>query len=84
MVIQGTRISSAGCFFPLAQNQDLSRLFGTRHRAAIGLSEEADALLIIVSEERGDVSIVYRGKLYKDLSGEVFLQKAKEIIKLKE
>lgn len=84
MIMQGGRISSAGCFFPLAQNQDLNRIFGTRHRAAIGLSEETDALIIIVSEERRDLSLVYRGKLYKDLSQEVLISKTKEIFKLKE
>ncbi len=84
MIMQGGRISSAGCFFPLAQNQDLNRMFGTRHRAAIGLSEETDALIIIVSEERRDLSLVYRGKLYKDLSQEILISKTKEIFKLKE
>ncbi|PIP19813.1 MAG: TIGR00159 family protein [Candidatus Omnitrophica bacterium CG08_land_8_20_14_0_20_41_16] len=83
MIIQGGRISSTGCFFPLAQNQDLSRIFGTRHRAAIGLSEETDAIIIVVSEERSDISLVYRGKLYKDLSQEALFLKAKEIFKLK-
>jgi len=84
MIIQNGRVSSAGCFFPLAQNQDLNRIFGTRHRAAIGLSEETDALIVIVSEERRDISLVYRGKLYKDLSAEALFLKAKEIFKLKE
>jgi diadenylate cyclase len=84
MILQNGRILSAGCFFPLAQNQDLSRIFGTRHRAAIGLSEETDALIIVVSEERRDISLVYRGKLYKDLSQEGLFLKAKEIFRLKE
>jgi len=84
MIMQDGRILSAGCFFPLAQNQDLSRIFGTRHRAAIGLSEETDALIIVVSEERRDISLVYRGKLYRDLSQEGLFLKAKEIFKLKE
>lgn len=80
LIIQHGRIVAAGCFFPLTQNQDLSRIFGTRHRAALGLSEETDALIIIVSEERQDVSLVYRGKLYKDLSREEILSKIKEIM----
>ncbi|MDD3087206.1 MAG: diadenylate cyclase CdaA [Candidatus Omnitrophica bacterium] len=84
MIIQNGRILSAGCFFPLAQNQDLNRIFGTRHRAALGLSEEADALIIVVSEERRDISLVYHGKLYKDLSQEGLFTKTKEIFKLKE
>ncbi|MFA5287314.1 MAG: diadenylate cyclase CdaA [Candidatus Omnitrophota bacterium] len=84
MIMQSGRISSAGCFFPLAQNQDLNRIFGTRHRAAIGLSEETDALIIIVSEERSDISLVYRGKLYKDLGQVDLILKVKEIFKIKE
>jgi len=84
MIIQNGRISSVGCFFPLAQNQGLSRIFGTRHRAAIGLSEETDALIVVISEERRDISLVYRSKLDKDLSQEALFLKAKEIFKLKE
>ena len=83
LIIQNGRITAAGCIFPLTQNQDLSRIYGTRHRAALGLSEETDALIIIVSEERQDMSLVYQGKLYKDLSREDMLSKIKEIIKLK-
>jgi diadenylate cyclase len=74
---------AAGCLFPINQSQDLSRIFGTRHRAALGLSEETDALVIIVSEERQDMSLVYRGRLYKDLSSEEMFSKIKEIIKIK-
>jgi diadenylate cyclase len=83
LVIHQGRIAAAGCLFPLNQNQELSRMFGTRHRAALGLSEESDALIIIVSEERQDISLVYRGKLYKDLSCEELFSKVKEIIQLK-
>jgi diadenylate cyclase len=82
LVVQNGRLVAAGCLFPLNQDQDLSRVFGTRHRAALGLSEETDAIIIIVSEERKDVSLVYRGKLYKDLSPEELFLKIKEIIKL--
>jgi len=82
LVIRNARIVAAGCLFPLTQNQDLSRIFGTRHRAALGLSEESDAIIIIISEERRDLSLVYREKLYKDLSQEELLFKIKEIIKL--
>jgi diadenylate cyclase len=83
LIIQQGRIAASGCIFPLSQNQDLSRVFGTRHRAALGLSEETDAISIIVSEERRDVSLVYRGKLYKDLSREQVMSRAKEIMKMK-
>ncbi len=83
VVVQHGRIMAAGCLFPLTQNPDLSRIFGTRHRAALGLSEETDAISVIVSEERQDVSLVYRGKLDKDLSREDLIFKIKEIIKIK-
>ena len=84
IIIQNGRIASAGSLFPLSQNQDLSRVFGTRHRAALGLTEETDAIVIIVSEERSDMSLVYRGRLYKDLSREELISKTKEFIKLKD
>ena len=83
LIIQQGRILAAGCLFPLTQNQDLSRVFGTRHRAALGLSEETDAVIIIVSEERHDISLVYRGRLYRDLGREELITRIKEIIKLK-
>ncbi|MFH1889074.1 MAG: diadenylate cyclase CdaA [Candidatus Omnitrophota bacterium] len=84
LIIQHGRVVAAGCIFPLTENHDLSRRYGTRHRAALGLSEETDAIVIIVSEERQDISLVYRGKIYKDLTREDMLLKIKEIIKLKE
>jgi diadenylate cyclase len=83
LIIQDGRIAAAGCLFPLTDNQELSRIFGTRHRAALGLSEETDAIIIIVSEERQDISLVYRGRLYKDLSKDDIIFKIKEIIKSK-
>lgn len=83
LVVQQGRVAAAGCLFPLTQNQDLSRIFGTRHRAALGLSEETDAIIIVISEERQDMSLVYRGRLYRDLGREDMLSRIKEIIKLK-
>lgn len=83
LVIQRGRIAAAACIFPLTDNQELSRVFGTRHRAALGLSEETDAILIIVSEERRDISMIYRKKFYKDLGSEELGSKIKELIKAK-
>ncbi len=83
MIIQHNRIVSAGALFPLAQRLDIDRIFGTRHRAALGLSEETDALIIVVSEERQDISFVYQGRLYNNLSHEDIFLKAKEIIKVR-
>jgi diadenylate cyclase len=82
LIIQNGRVVAAGCLFPLTQSQELSRVFGTRHRAALGLSEETDAIILIVSEERRDISLVHRGRMLKDMSREEMLLKAKEIIKV--
>lgn len=84
LIIQNDRIAAAGSIFPLTQNQDLSRIFGTRHRAALGLSEETDAIIIVVSEERHDVSLVYKSKLYRDLGKEELFVKIKEVTKVSE
>ena len=63
VILKGDRISFAACIFPLTQRQDLNKSLGTRHRAAIGLSEETDAVVVIVSEETGAVSYAYKGQL---------------------
>lgn len=68
IVIEGSRIIAAGCLFPLTQNPHVSKTLGTRHRAAMGLSEETDAVLVVVSEETGAMSISVGGKLIKDIS----------------
>ena len=70
VIIRGNRIVAAGCVFPLSQKTDLHRDLGTRHRAAIGLSEETDAIVIVVSEETGTISVSYRGRLSRGLDGE--------------
>ena len=81
LIIQHGKVVAAGCIFPLTSNQDLSRIFGTRHRAALGLSEETDAIIIVVSEERQDITLVYQSKMYKDLSKEELFAKIKDIYK---
>ena len=74
MVIRNNRITAAGCILPLTQN-DLSRELGTRHRAAVGMSEASDALIIVVSEETGAVSVAQNGKLQRSMtSGELLEQ----------
>ncbi len=70
VVIEGDRIASAGSLFPLSQNQTLPRTLGTRHRAAIGLTEESDAVCVVVSEETGAISVSVYGKLTRDLDEE--------------
>lgn len=61
-IIQADRISAAGCFLPLSRNLQLGRTLGTRHRAALGLSEETDAVVVVVSEETGAVSLAVEGR----------------------
>lgn len=68
VVIRGTTLVAAGCIFPLTQNTDQGRSLGTRHRAGLGLSEETDAVVIIVSEESGTVSLAYRGHLIRGVA----------------
>lgn len=68
-IIQGSRVVSAGCLFPLQQSDGTYRRYGTRHRAAIGLSEVSDAVVLIVSEERGSMRIALAGRLGPDLNG---------------
>jgi diadenylate cyclase len=70
VIIKGDRITHAACIFPLTQRQDLSKSLGTRHRAAIGLSEETDALVVVVSEETGSISYAQRGQLNRGVSVE--------------
>ncbi len=70
VIISGSRILAAGCLFPLCQRPELSRGLGTRHRAAMGLTEEIDAIAIVVSEETGTVSISTRGRLSRDFDEE--------------
>lgn len=66
VIIQREKITRAGCILPLSQNPDISKSFGTRHRAALGLSEQCDALVLVVSEETGKISIVHEGKITYD------------------
>jgi diadenylate cyclase len=70
IIIQGDRIAFAACIFPLTQRQDLNKSLGTRHRAAIGLTEETDAVVVAVSEETGAISYSYRGHLVRGVTAE--------------
>jgi diadenylate cyclase len=68
VIIKGDRIAYAACIFPLTQRQDLNKSLGTRHRAAIGLSEETDAVVVVVSEETGAISHAFKGQLVRGVS----------------
>jgi diadenylate cyclase len=68
VIIKGDRIAFAACIFPLTQRQDLNPSLGTRHRAAIGLSEETDAVVVVLSEETGSISYAYKGQLVRGIT----------------
>lgn len=70
IVIRGKRLIAAGCLLPLTDNHSLSSELGTRHRAAIGLSEQCDALVVVVSEETGIVSVCEEGRIVRSLDSE--------------
>lgn len=79
-IIQGDRLAAAGCIFPLSQREDLDRNLGLRHRAALGISEESDAVAIVVSEETGQVSICCNGSLERNLTREAFRQHLENLL----
>lgn len=68
VIIAGERVQTAGCIFPVTQRQNLSRQLGLRHRAALGLSEESDALIVVLSEERGEISLCVEGDVQRPLT----------------
>jgi diadenylate cyclase len=68
VIIKGDRIAYAACIFPLTQRVDLNKSLGTRHRAAIGLTEETDAVVVVVSEENGKISHAYKGQLVRGVT----------------
>ncbi len=67
IIIKGGRIMYAQCVFPLSSNRELTRALGTRHRAALGVTEETDALVVVVSEETAGISIVYKGNIKRNI-----------------
>lgn len=69
-IIRGNRLYAAGCLLPLTEKRGLSKELGTRHRAAIGISEQTDALILVVSEETGTISVAENGRLMRHLNGE--------------
>ena len=80
MVIQNNRIVAAGCLLPLSEQTDIKKSFGTRHRAALGMSEQSDVVILVVSEETGAISIAYDGKIYYDISPVEVTQKLNKLL----
>src|SRR5690606_38142582 len=67
VIVRGDRIVAAGCFLPLTELRDLDSQIGTRHRAALGISEQSDAVTVVVCEETGGIAIAHGGKLIRQL-----------------
>ncbi|MDR2701163.1 MAG: diadenylate cyclase CdaA [Spirochaetaceae bacterium] len=80
IVLHGGRIAAAGCLLPLSEQQNIQKSFGTRHRAALGMSEHSDAVILIVSEETGAISLAHESKLLYDLSPLEVQRKLKELL----
>lgn len=80
MVLSGERIVAAACIFPLTQREDLDRNLGLRHRAGLGLGEESDAIILVVSEETGQVSICHAGRIERNLGVEKFRLRLSELL----
>ena len=78
VVIKGERVLSAGCFLPLSQEVDIAKELGTRHRAAIGITEESDVLAIVVSEETGIISTVDHGKIKRYMTPDKLFEQIKQ------
>jgi diadenylate cyclase len=81
VIIQGDRVAAAACFLPLSMNPVLSTQLGTRHRAAIGITEETDAISIIVSEETGSISLAVAGTIERDLTVEQLRARMSELLR---
>jgi diadenylate cyclase len=80
IIIHNNHIAAAGCFLPLSEQTNIKKSFGTRHRAALGISEQSDVVTLVVSEESGAMSLVFDGKLYYDLSTIEITRKLKELL----
>jgi diadenylate cyclase len=80
MVIQNGRIVAAGCVLPLSEQQEILASFGTRHRASLGMSEQSDAVVLVVSEETGALSLAFDSKLFYDLSTIEVTRKLNELL----
>lgn len=80
VIIEGSRVAAAGCFLPLSLNPMISKQLGTRHRAAIGITEDSDALVVLVSEETGSISVASAGTIDMNLTPEELGDRLSEMI----
>jgi diadenylate cyclase len=80
VIVQEDRIAAAACFLPLTVNPRVSRELGTRHRAAIGLTEENDAVAIVVSEERGQIALAMNGRIDRALTSDQLRERLRTFV----
>ena len=80
VIIRGGRIAAAACIFPVSQRETLDRSLGLRHRAGLGITEESDAIAVVVSEETGGISICHRRRIERNFTPETFRQRLGEIL----
>ncbi len=80
VIIQNDRIAAAACIFPVSQRSDLERNLGLRHRAALGITEESDAIAIVVSEETGVVSLAARGRIERNFDPDTFKKRLHQLL----
>ena len=80
VIIQQNLLQTASCVLPLTENKNISQSLGTRHRAALGITEEYDCIALVVSEETGGVSIAYKGEFFLNLSRQKFIHNINEIL----
>ena len=84
LIIRGDRVAAAACILPLTERTDLDRSLGLRHRSALGLTDETDAIVIIVSEETGAVSLCHEGKIERNFEPETLKSRLSELLSLPE
>lgn len=84
VVIRNNRIVAASCILPITDKEDLDRQYGTRHRAALGISEQSDAVVVVASEETGTISLVINGKIIRDLKEDTLRKELKRRLERKE
>jgi diadenylate cyclase len=80
VIIEGSRVAAAGCFLPLSLNPLISKQLGTRHRAAIGITEDSDALVVLVSEETGSISVASSGTIDTNLTPDELSDRLSEMV----
>jgi len=80
VIVRNSRIAAAACIFPVSQRETLDRSLGLRHRAGLGITEESDAVAVIVSEETGSISICHRRRIERNFTPETFRQRIAEIL----